>query len=133
MDGFERFEEQFLPSKERFNNTLTNTYITDSGYLHAKNVFNNFECRNIGDYHDLYITTDVLILADVSEAFLYTCIDHYDLDPTHLFTSPGLALQSAIKMTDVELELLTDNDMHLFIERGLRGGVATITHLPFIR
>ena len=113
MDGFKRFEEQFLPLKEWFYNTLTNTHITDTDYLHAKNVFNNFEGRNLGDYHDLYITTDVLILADVFEAFRDTDNNHYGLDPTHLYTSHGLAWQSTLKMTDVELELLTDNDTHL--------------------
>ena len=128
MDDFERFEEQFLPLKEQFYNTLPNTHITDSDYLHAKNVFNKFEGRNLGDHHDLYITKDVLILADVFEAFRDTYINHYGLDPTRLYTSPGLAWQSTLKMTDNELELLTDNDIHLFIERELRGGVVTITH-----
>ena len=103
MDGFERFEEQFFPSKERFYNTLPNTYITDGGYLHAKNVFKKFERRNLGDYHDLYITTNTLILADVYEAFRDTCINHYGLDPAHLYASPGLVRQSALKMIDIEL------------------------------
>ena len=91
-------------------------------------MFNKFQCRNLREYDDLYITTDVLILADVFEAFRDTCINHCGLDPMHLYTSPELAWKSSLKITDIELELLTDNDMHLFIEKGLRDGAATITH-----
>ena len=91
-------------------------------------MFSKFGCKNYGDYHDLYITANVLVLADVFEAFRDTCINHYGIDPTHLYTSPGLAWQSALKMTYLELKLLTDNDMHLLIERRLIGGVATISH-----
>lgn len=75
------------------------------------------------DYHDLYITADVLTLADVFEAFRDTWIN-----PTHLYPIPGSAWQSVFKMKDNELDLLTDNKMHVFIERELKGGVATITH-----
>ena len=82
---------------------------------------------NLGDYHDLYLT-DVLILADIFEAFRYTCMSNYDIDPAHSFTSPGSVWQAALKMSDVHLDLFTDIDMHLFIEWGIRGGVATITH-----
>ena len=80
---------------------------------------------NLGDYHDL---TDVLILADIFEAFRYTCMSNYGIDPAHSFTSPGSVWQAALKMSDVHLDLFTDIDMHLFIEWGIRGGVATITH-----
>ena len=82
---------------------------------------------NLGDYHDLYLT-DVLILADIFEAFRYTCMSNYGIDPAHSFTSPGSVWQAALKMSDVHLDLFTDIDMHLFIEWGIRGGVATITH-----
>ena len=83
---------------------------------------------NLGDYHDLYLTTDVLIFEDIFEVFRDTCVSNYGLDPAHSFTSPGLAWQAALKMSDVQLDLFTDIEMHLFIKRGIRGGVAIITH-----
>ena len=82
----------------------------------------------LGDYHELYLTTDVLILADIFEEIHDTCMSNYGLDPVHSFTSPGLAWQAALKMSDVQLDLFTDINMHLFIERGMRGRVATITY-----
>ena len=91
MDGFERFKEEFLPPKKRFYNTLTDIHIEDKDFLHAETVFNKFGCMNLGDYHDLYSTTDVSILADILKVFGNTCISSYGLDPAHLFTSPGLA------------------------------------------
>ena len=120
MDGFERFEEEFLPLKERFYNSLKDIHIKYEDYVHAETVFNKFGCMNLGDYHDLYLTTDVLILANIFEAFRDTCMSNYGLDTAHSFTSPGLAWHAALKMSDVQLDL--------FIERGIRGGVANITH-----
>ena len=128
MDGFERFEQEFLPPKERFYNSLKDIHIKDEGCVHAETVFNKFGCMNLGDYHDLYLTTDALILADIFEAFRDTCMSNYGLDPAHSFTSPGLAWHAALKMSDVQLDLFTDIDIHLFFERIIRGGVATITH-----
>ena len=128
MDGFEQFEKEFLPPKERFYNCLKDVPIEDKDYVHAETVFNKFGCMILGDYHDLYLTADVLILADIFEAFLDTCMSNYGLDPAHSFTISGLAWQATLKMSDVQLDLFTDIDMHLFIERGIRGRVATITH-----
>ena len=98
-------------------------------------MFNKFPCRILGNDHNLYITADLLTLADVFEAFHDTWIN-----PTHLYPSPALAWQSAFNMTDYELDVLTDKKMHLSIERGLKGAVATTTHLyacahmyPFVR
>ena len=83
---------------------------------------------DMGEYHDLYLKSDVLLLADVFENFRNTCTKYYNLDPAHYYTSPGLAWDAALKMTDVKLELLTDIDMHLMIEKGIRGGISTITN-----
>lgn len=101
--------------------------MSDQDYLHAQRVWDVFNIQNLGQYHDLYMETDVHLLADVFENFRDLCIDMYGLDAAHFYTAPGLAWQAALKMTGVELELLTDPDMHLFVEKGLRGGIAMIS------
>ena len=80
----------------------------------------------MGDYHDLYLKPDVLLLADVFEKFIKMCLNYYGLDPCHYFSSPGLSWDAMLKMTEVELELISDIDMHLFIEKGMRGGISYI-------
>ena len=80
----------------------------------------------MGDYHDLYLKTDGLLLADVFEKFISTCLDYYGLDPCHYFSSPGLSWGAMLKMTGIELELISDIDMHLFIEKGMKGGISYI-------
>ena len=82
--------------------------------------------NSMGDYHDLYVKTDVLLLADVFENFIKTCLDYYRPDPSHYLISRGLSWDSMLKMTGVELELISDIDMHLFFEKGMRGGVSYI-------
>ena len=77
----------------------------------------------LADYHDVYLATDVLLLADVFENFRDVCLQHYKLDPAHFYTAPGLAWQAALKYTGVKLELLTDYDMLLMFEKGIRGGI----------
>ena len=75
--------------------------------------------NTMGDYHDLYLKTDVLLLPDVFENFINTCINYYKLDPFHYFSSPGLSWDATLKVTKGELELISDTDMHLFIEKGM--------------
>ena len=128
MDGVERFQEPTLPPKESFYNVLNDEHISDKDYAHAISVFNSFACRNMGDYHDLYLMSDVLLLADVFENFRSVCLKAYNLDPCHFYASPGLAWQACLKMTEVELQLLTDPDMYLFTEEGLRGGISMISN-----
>ena len=82
--------------------------------------------NTMGDYHDLYLNTDVLLLADVFEKSINTCLDYYGLDPCHYFTSPGLSWDVMLKMTRIELELIPDIDMHLFIEKRMRAGISYI-------
>ena len=121
MDSWERFEETQLPEKETFYSKLTDENISDGDYEHAKKVWEMFGCKNLGDYHDLYVKTDVNLLADVFENFRNLCMEQYGLDPAHYYTSPGLSWDALLKKTGVELELFTDFQMHLFIESG-RGG-----------
>ena len=139
MDGVNRFEETELPAKEKFGSTLgagvmlgsdkemKQNEISDEDYAHAQRVYKEFKCKNLADYTELYCKSDVLLLADVWEAFVNVCLKKYKLDPTHYITAPSLAMDAMLKMTEVKLELLTDNDMHLFIEDGIRGGVSTVT------
>ena len=90
---------------------------------HAQKVWEEFGIRNLGDYHDLYLRTDVALLANVYEAFRDTCLKHYKLDPAHFYTSPGLAWKACLKHTGIKLELLTNPDMLLMFERVITGGI----------
>ena len=119
--------ETQLPPKEAFYSKLNDENISDEQYGHAKKVWDTFNCKTIRDYHDLYLKTDVLLLADVFEKFRKTCMEHYQLDPAHFFTSPGLAWEACLRETGQELQLLTDYDMLLFFERGIRGGMTHIS------
>ena len=84
--------------------------------------------KTMGDYHDLYLKSDILLLADVFENFRKTCLQYYKLDPCHYFTSPGLSWDAMLKMTNIKLELMTDIDMFQFIEKGMRGGTSYIAN-----
>ena len=102
--------------------------ISEEDYSHAKRVWEEFGIRNLGDYHDLYLQTDVILLANVYETFRETCLKHYKLDPAHFYTSPGLAWKACLKCTGIRLELLTDLDMLLMFERAIRGGITQAIH-----
>ena len=116
--------ETQLPEKEKFYSSLSGKGITDEEYAHAKKVWETFGCRNLGDYHNLYVATDSAQLADVFENFRKVCQEKYRLDPAHYYSTPGLSWDALLKKTGVELELLADLDMHLFIDRGMRGGIS---------
>ena len=124
MDSWDKFKETKLPPKESFYSKLNDEHITEDEYTHAKTVWETFECKTLGDYHDLYVKTDVALLADVFENFRKLCLEQYGLDPAHYFTSPGLSWDALLKKTGVELELFTDLEMHMFVERGIRGGIS---------
>ena len=128
MSDWSRFEEQQLPAQSKFYSKLSDTDISKDDYLHAQQVWSTFGCKTLGDYHDLYMKTDVLLLADVFENFRSICLEYYELDPAHYFTTPNFAWDAMLKVTGVQLELLQDYDMHLMVEQGLRGGIAMISH-----
>ena len=127
MDSFDKFDEK-LPTKEEFYSILNDEHISDEDYKHAKNVWNTFKLKTMGQYHDLYLKSDILLLSDVFENFRNTCLQYYKLDPCHYFTSPGLSWDAMLKMTNIKLELMTDIDMFQFIEKGLRGGISYIAN-----
>ena len=128
MDNWERFNETSLPSKESFYSNLNMEDIDDIDYRHGNNVFKSFKLDNLGDYHDLYVKSDTLLLADVFENFRNMCIKVYELDPAHFVSLPGLAWQVCLKKTNIELELLTDYDMLQMVEKGIRGGICHSIH-----
>ena len=100
----------------------------DDEYDHAKKVWNTFMIKTMGEYHDLYLVSDVLLLTDVFKNFRKTCMQYYKLDPCHYFTIPGLSWDVMLKMTNIKLELMTDIDMFQFIEKGMHGGVSYIAN-----
>ena len=123
MDSWEKFNETELPDKESFYSELNKEGITDEDYVHAQKVWDVFEIKNLGEYHDLYVQSDAILLAEVYENFRDKCIEIYQLDPAHFLSAPGLAWQACLKKTGVELGLLTDNDMLMVYENGIKGGM----------
>ena len=118
MDSFDRFGKTKLPKQEDFYSILNDEDVTEDDYRHAQEVWSAFSLRTMGEYHDLYLKSDVLLLADVFENFRRTCLLYYGLDPCHYFSSPGLSWDTMLKMTDVRLKLMTDVDMFQFIKKG---------------
>ena len=123
MDSWEKLNETLLPSKESFYSNLNMEDIEDIDYRHGNNVFNKFKLNNLGDYYDLYVQSDTLLLADVFENFRDMCLKENELDPAHFLSLPGLAWQACLKKNNIELELLTDYDMLLMVEEGIRDGI----------
>ena len=97
MDGWDKFNEKSIPSKESFYSSLTMENITEMDYIHTNNVLKTIKLNNLGDYHDLYVKSDTLLLADVFENFRKACIETYELDPAHFISLPGLAWQACLK------------------------------------
>ena len=129
IDIWERFDETSLPYKEKFYSSLNMEDITDIDYRHAKKVFIIFNNKKNGDYHNLYVQSDTLILAHEIENFRNMCLKEYKLDSAHFLSAPGLAWQACLKDTGIELELLTDIiDMLFMIEKGIRGGITHAIH-----
>lgn len=128
MDCVDKFEEQQLPSKNDFYSLLTDDGISEEQYQHTQKVWNTFGLKNMGEYHDLYQKSDILLLRDVFENFRKTSLQYYKLDPAHCFTSTGLSWDAMLKMTDILLELMTDVDIFQFIENDMRGGISYIAH-----
>ena len=122
MNSFESFNEKKLPAKNYFYSSIKDGKIDDDGkisdghinvndYLTCKKTWNQFEIKNMGDYHDHYLKKDVL-LADVFEKFIYTCLKYYELDSCHYFSDPGLSWDTMLKMTGIEFEKISDIDKY---------------------
>ena len=128
MDTEEKFNDTKLPPREAFYSKLSGRGITEKDYNHAWNVWNTFKMKTFKEYHELYNITDVLLLADVFENFRDICLKIYGLDPVYYFTAPGLAWDACLKMTNIDLELLSDPNMLLMFEKGIRGGISIISN-----
>ena len=128
MDSEEKFNEISLPDKEAFYSSLNMEDITYVDHRHTKRVFKKINNQNLGDYHDLYVQSDTLILADIFENFRNKSIEIYELDPAHFLSAPGLAWQVCLKKAEVKLQLLTKNYMSSMVERGIRGEICHTIH-----
>ena len=106
IDSIERLQEKELPGKEKFYSTLTGKTITDTEYSHAQKVWETFDCNTLLDYHNLYLKTDVLLLADSFEKYRSFFLEHHQVDPCHCYSAPGLTWECGLKYTGIELELL---------------------------
>ena len=127
MNSFKKFNETELPSKNKFFSSLKNEDISENDYEKVKDIWDTFNIKDLGEYHDLSLKTDVLLLCDLFEKFINTCLNYYGLDPCYYFSSPGLAWDAMLKMTGIELELVGDTDIYLFIEIAVRGGISYVT------
>ena len=127
VDDWAKLDEPALPSREHFSNQLTGSECSEADYEHAQAVFTRFNCQTVRDYLDIYLKCDVLLLADVFEAFRASCMKHYELDPAHYLSAPGFSWDAMLKKTKVHLELLSDASIFNFLERGMRGGVCMIS------
>ena len=128
MNSFERFNEEKLPARKYFYSSVKDRKIGDDGkisdghidvndLLRCKKTWDKFEMKNMGDYHDHYLKKDVLLLKDVFETFIDTCLRYYGLDPCHCFSAPGLRWDAMLKMANIQLEKISDIDKYLFIEK----------------
>ena len=132
MNSFDKFKETSLPPKESFYNDLSRKHISDKDFEYVKKIWTTFELQSLGELHDLYMETDTLQLADVFENFRDGILKNYELDPAHFYTAPALSWSAGLKYTKVQLELPQDPDMHMFFDKGLRGGISMVAN-PYAR
>ncbi|XP_025199346.1 uncharacterized protein LOC112597488 [Melanaphis sacchari] len=122
-DDWDKLEETSLPAKVDFYSLLEESHIKNEDYEHAKIVWNHFDCQTLGEYSDLYLKIDVLLLTDVFENFRDLCITTYHLDPSFYYTAPGFSFDCMLKYTGQQLELIHDYDILIMFEKGIRGGL----------
>ena len=128
MDNIEKLKDPKPPPQKAFYSKLTGKGINNYNYNHVLNVWKTWKMKTFKEYLELYNITDVLLLADVFENFRDICLKNYGLDPVYYYTAPGLAWDACLKMTGVNLELLSDVDKLLMIEKGIRGGISIISN-----
>ena len=128
MDNIEKLKDTKPPPQKAFYSKLTGKGINNYNYNHVLEVWKTCKIKKLKEYHEVCNKTDVLLLADVFEKFRDLCLKNYGLDPAHYYTAPGLAWDAMLKMTKINLELLSDVDKLLMIEKGIRGGISIISN-----
>ena len=123
MTDWDKFKETKLPPRKAFYSKLNMSGVGNEDYEYVNRVWKEFGLKDLGEYHDLYLKTDLILLANVFEVFKKVCLKNYGLDPAHFYTAPGLAWKAFLKKTRIRLELLLDPDMLLMFESGIRGGI----------
>ena len=123
MDSFEKFQD---PCLFLFYSILNNQNISDEEYIHAQKVWSTIKCKTMGDYHNIYLKTDVLLLADVFKMLKKVCLQNYNLDPLWYYNFPGLAWDACLKFTKIELDLISDYAKLMMFGTGTRGSVSNI-------
>jgi hypothetical protein len=118
LDNWDKLHDNCLPERQAFYSKINDSEISSDDYDHACNVWRTFKINTLQEYAELYLTTDVLLLADIFENFRTTCRNTYQLDCLHYYTIPGYSFDAMLKHTGVKLELLTD------VEKGIRGGIS---------
>ncbi len=127
LSDYSRLSTPHLPPIEEFYNDLKRESLSEQEYRHVQTVWSHFECQTLQDYLEVYLLSDVLLLADIFENFRLQSLTHYQLDPCHFVSTPSLSWYSMLKKTKVELELLCDIDMYLMFEQNIRGGVCHVS------
>ena len=127
FNSFKKFKESELPDIDKFFSSLKDCGINEKQYQRARDFWKVFKIKKLGQYHHLYLKTDVLLLCDVFEKFISVCLKDYGLDPCYYFSSPGLSWDTMLKKTGIKLEKMNNIDVHLFFEKGMRGGVSYIS------
>ncbi|PKY57580.1 hypothetical protein RhiirA4_478738, partial [Rhizophagus irregularis] len=127
-NAWEKFDRTSLPPRKDFYSLLSQQNISKEDYEHAQKVWKIFEMKNFGEYHDLYLETDVLLLADVFMNYTIMCLKDDGLDPSHYVSAPGMFNDSLYKSSGAELKLMTDMDEYLMVENGIRGGMTMASH-----
>ena len=142
MNNFERFNEEKLPPRKHFfsstkkekiddddgddDGEISDGHISIKDYLTCEKIWDKFKMKNMGDYLDHYLKNDVLLLTDVFEKFIDTCLKFYGLDPCHYFSFPGLSWDAMLKMVEIKLEKISGIGKYFFIEKGSGGGISYI-------
>ena len=128
ITDWKTLDERELPPKDSFYSRLKKSGITDQEYAYAQSMWKKHNCETLRDYLELYLWTDVTLLADIFENYRQVCLDNYKLDPSHYITAPGISWDAYLKSTGVRIELLSDQKMYEFVESGIRGGISMVSH-----